>query len=86
MKKVKQEDYSDSYSHPYFKAIEKGGTLEEVTSEMLMTVNNAPAVYPLHFAIDKEREDLVELFLSKLSKEQVELMRDDEGTSVQEYS
>lgn len=63
MKMVEQKDYSDSYMHPYFKSIEKGEPLNEITKELLLKKNNSPAVYPLHFAIDKEREDLVSKFL-----------------------
>ena len=52
---VEQEDFSESYSHPYFKPISKGEEINEVTRELLLKKNNSPAVYPLHFAIEKER-------------------------------
>ena len=51
-----------------------------------MKVNSAPKVYPLHFAIDKERLDLVEQFLKVLSKEDIETMVDEEGTGILEYA
>lgn len=31
MKMVEQKDYSSSYSHPYFKPIEKGEGISEIT-------------------------------------------------------
>lgn len=55
MKMVEQKDFSNLYSNPYFKAIEKGEPLPEITKEFLLQKNNNPQVYPLHFAIDKER-------------------------------
>jgi len=79
---VQQEDFSDSYSHPYFKPINKGKELGEITRELLLQKNNSPAVYPLHFAIEKEREDLVAKFLEFLSKEDIEGMKDEEGTGI----
>lgn len=69
MKMVEQEDFSDSYSHPYFKPINRDEDLPEITHDLLMQKNNSPAVYPLHFAIEKEREDLVSKFVELLSKE-----------------
>lgn len=83
---VEQKDFSDEYSHPYFKAIEKGQNIEDINKEKLMEKNNSPAVYPLHFAIDKEREDLVPKFLELLSVEEVEGMKDEEGTGILEYA
>ena len=60
-RKVEVIDYSESYSHPYFKAIQKMEEIppQKITHDLLMTKNSAPAVYPLHFAIDKERPQLV---------------------------
>ena len=46
-------DYSDEYNHPYFKAIEKHEDIDNISHELLMQKNDEPAVYPLHFAIDK---------------------------------
>ena len=83
---VEPHDFSDSYSHPYFRAIEKGLPIDGVKREVLLQVNNNPKVYALHFAIDKEREDLVEQFLGELSGEDIEGMRDEEGTGVLEYA
>lgn len=31
MRMVEQEDFSEKYSHPYFKRIEKGEPIEEVS-------------------------------------------------------
>ncbi len=83
---VEQKDFSDNYSHPYFKSIQKGLPIGEITRELLLQVNNNPKVYPLHFAIDKERQDLVGSFLEKLSKEDIEGMKDEEGTGILEYA
>ena len=68
-RKVEHIDYSDGYSHPYFKRIEKEEDIpdEEITHELLMTKNNQPACYPLHYAIDKERPELVKKFIEQLS-------------------
>jgi hypothetical protein len=44
--------------------------------------NDAPAVYPLHFAIDKERVDLVEKFLALLSVEEILAMEDADGNGI----
>lgn len=68
-KKVEQEDFSDEYSHPYFKAIQRGEDIPDIQHELLLIKNNSPEVYPLHFAIDKEQEELVEKFLAMLSVE-----------------
>jgi hypothetical protein len=86
LKMVEQKDFSDEYSHPYFKPILKGEPITSVTHEALMQKNNSPAVYPLHFAIEKEREDLVAQFLELLSVEEVQSMRDEEGTDILEYA
>ena len=51
-----------------------------------MKKNNSPAVFPLHFAIEKEREDLVPKFLEVLSVEEIETMKDEEGTGILEYA
>jgi len=67
LKMVQQTDYSGSYSHPYFKMIEKGEDIAVIDHDLLLQVNNSPKVYPLHFAIDKEREDIVPRFLELLS-------------------
>jgi hypothetical protein len=83
---VEQKDYSDTYSHPYFKSIEKGEPLTDITYELLMQVNNSPNVYPLHFAIDKERVDLVTAFLPLLAVEDIQGMKDGEGTGILEYA
>jgi len=52
----------------------------------LLQINNSPKVYPLHFAIDKEREDLVPQFLAILSVEDIGEMKDEEGTGILEYA
>ena len=51
LKKVEQVDYSDEYSHPYFKPIMKEQELPEISHDLLMQKNDSPEVYPLHFAI-----------------------------------
>ena len=79
---VEQHDYSKFYSNPYFKPIIKGEELDEITHDVLMQKNNSPAVYPLHFAIEKEREDLIPIFLELLSVEEIEGMTDGEGTGI----
>jgi hypothetical protein len=40
LKKVEQVDYSDTYSHPYFKLILKGTPIPEIKHELLLTLNN----------------------------------------------
>ena len=82
MKMKEQEDFSQKYSHPYFKPMNKGEDISEVSHDLLMQKNNSPAVYPLHFAIQKEREDLVPKFLQVLSVGQIESMKDEEGTGI----
>lgn len=72
MKMVEQKDYSNSYSHPYFKAIEKGESIQNISKQLLLKKNNNPDVFPLHYAIDKERVDLVALFLPLLQKGEIE--------------
>jgi acyl-CoA-binding protein len=67
LKMVEQKDYSETYSHPYFKPIEKGHPIPSITHELLLKPNNSPNAYPLHFAIDKERVDLVSAFLPLLT-------------------
>jgi hypothetical protein len=62
-------DYSSGYSHPYFKSIEKGEAIEKIEKDLLLQINNNPKVYPLHFAIDKERCDLVNKFIEILTVE-----------------
>ena len=57
--KVEVIDYSDEYSHPYFKPIVKGENIQEISHELLLKKNDSPKVFPLHFAIEKERQDLV---------------------------
>ena len=64
----------------------KGDSIPNPDHDLLMTKNNSPAVYPLHFAIEKEREDLVGLFMEKLSCEEIEGMTDEEGTGILEYA
>ena len=49
-------------------------------------LNNSPKVYALHFAIEKEREDLVKCFLSLLTSEEIQGMKDEEGTGILEYA
>lgn len=66
---VVQTDFSDAYSHPYFKSIEKGEPIDNIDHSLLLQVNNSPKVYPLHFAIEKERMDLVQAFLPLLTVE-----------------
>lgn len=85
-KKVEQKDFSDEYSHPYFKAIQRGEDIPDIQHELLLIKNNSPEVYPLHFAIDKEQEELVEKFLAMLSVEEISGMVDSEGTGIQEYA
>jgi diazepam-binding inhibitor (GABA receptor modulating acyl-CoA-binding protein) len=85
-RKVEQVDYSDEYSHPYFKPIEKLQDIEDISHELLLQKNNEPAVYPLHFAIDKERADLVGKFLGMLTVGEIEAMLDAEGTGILEYA
>lgn len=79
---VEQIDYSDTYSHPYFKAIEKGDQIANVAHELLLLINISPKAYPLHFAIDKERADLVIQFLSLLTVDQILEMKDGQGTGI----
>ena len=86
MKMVEQEDFSQKYEHPYFKPIQKGDDINEISHDLLMKKNNSPSVYPLHFAIEKEREDLVPKFLQLLSVEEIETMKDEEGTGILEYA
>lgn len=86
LKMVEQTDYSATYSHPYFKSIEKGDPIPNITHELLLQMNNSPKAYPLHFAIDKERVDLVVVFLSLLTIEEIEEMKDGEGTGILEYA
>ena len=43
-------------------------------------------MYALHFAIEKEREDLVKSFLAMLTVEEISEMRDEEGTGILEYA
>lgn len=50
---VEQLDFSDTYSHPYFKKIEKGDPITDISHDLLLTANYSPNAYPLHFAIDK---------------------------------
>lgn len=69
MKMVEQKDYSNTYSHPYFKLIEKNLPIEQINRQTLLEINNNPKCYALHFAIDKERVDLVKKFLEILSVE-----------------
>ena len=64
----------------------KGDTISNLDHDLLITKNNSPAVYPLHFAIEKEREDLVSLFMEKLTCEEIEGMVDEEGTGILEYA
>ena len=45
--------------------------IEQIEHDLLLKINNSPAVYPLHFAIDKERADLVRRFLEVLSVEEI---------------
>jgi hypothetical protein len=68
---VEQKDYSNSYSHPYFRLIEKNLPIEkqELNKGLLLQKNNSPKCYPLHFAIDKERVHLVKDFLELLTVE-----------------
>lgn len=47
-----------------------------------MTKNNSPEAYPLHFAIDKERVDLVDRFMEMLSVEEINGMLDSEGMGI----
>lgn len=86
MKMVEQQDFSGQCSQPYFKGIEKGEALPEISRELLLQSNNSPAVTPLHFAIHKEREDLVPGFLVLLTAEDILAMKDDEGTGILEYA
>lgn len=86
LKMAVQTDFSDSYSHPYFKRIEKGEAVDGIEHALLLQVNNSPKVYPLHFAIDKERADLVEAFLALLTAHEIQEMRDEEGTGILEYA
>ena len=71
LKMVQQKDYSNSYSHPYFRLIEKNLPIkkQELNKGLLLQKNNSPQCYPLHFAIDKERVDLVKDFLELLTVE-----------------
>ena len=85
-KKVEQVDYSDEYSHPYFKPIVKDEDIPEIRHDLLMQKNDAPEVYPLHFAIDKERVDLVGRFLELLTVEELNGMIDSEGMGIMEYA
>ena len=75
---VEQKDYSNSYSHPYFRLIEKNLPIEKLalTKNLLLQKNNSPKCYPLHFAIDKERVDLVKEFLGLLTAEEIKSMQD----------
>ena len=86
LKMAVQTDFSDSYSHPYFKRIEKGESIEEIEHALLLQVNNSPKVYPLHFAIEKERADLVSAFLAVLTAQEIQGMQDEEGTGILEYA
>lgn len=40
----------------------------------------------MHFAIDKERVDLVNKFMEILTVSEIESMKDSEGTSILEYA
>lgn len=60
---VQQEDFSEKYEHPYFKAISNGDDIENMSHDLLLKKNNSPCVFPLHFAIEKEREDMVKSML-----------------------
>ena len=86
MRMVEQKDYSEQYSHPYFKAIKQGSPLPHIEKAQLLVCNNTPAVYPLHFAIEHERANLVEEFLELLSVADIESMHDEEGTGILEYA
>lgn len=86
LKMAVQTDFSDSYSHPYFKRIEKGEAIEGIEHALLLQVNNSPKVYPLHFAIEKERADLVSAFLAVLTAQEIQGMQDEEGTGILEYA
>lgn len=39
-------------------------------------MNDSPRCYPLHFAIDKERVEIVKKFVKELNKEEMEKMVD----------
>lgn len=67
LKMAVQTDFSDAYSHSYFKRIEKGEPIDSIDHALLLQVNNSPKVYPLHFAIEKERVDLVQAFVALLT-------------------
>jgi hypothetical protein len=56
--------------------------LQDISHELLLQINNNPKVYPLHFAIDKEREDLVPRFLELLTIDEIKAMKDEEGTGI----
>ena len=47
-----------------------------------MRKNNRPEAYPLHFATDKERVDLVDRFMEMLSVEEINGMLDSEGMGI----